>query len=74
MDTKYTQCQLEKGNKTEISWIPAKFAQPGKYIKLKADNGWDDGWKVVETYATMDEESLRLKERDYRNQRDASDI
>lgn len=40
----YRQCrmikQTESGRQDQVAWIPEKFAQKGKYVKLKDDNGW----------------------------------
>lgn len=71
----YTQCSLAKGGSVDVVWIPTKFANKGKFIKLKqADNTWDDGWLVAETYTTRDAQYLIEHERDYKNTRKASDI
>ena len=46
----YTQCLISKGNKTQVSWIPKKFALKNKVVKLKVDGKWDDGWLIKEVY------------------------
>jgi len=34
------QCQLVKDNTNITAWIPVKFAETGRYLKLIGDNGW----------------------------------
>ena len=70
----HTQCRLKKKTKTyetfQTSWIPKKFAKKGKFIKLKDD----DGWEVVEVYATMLTKDVQKNERNYTHHRKATDI
>jgi hypothetical protein len=42
----YRLCCLEKGDLRQIAWLPLAFANPGKTIKLRCDEGWDGGWIV----------------------------
>ncbi len=65
------QCTLEKGNKTQVLWIPDKFAVKGRILKLKEDNGW-----VVKVVSALSLPYKYLSERsqDYKNTRKASDI
>jgi hypothetical protein len=47
-DTTYTQCALKKRDSHHMAWIPTQFANIGKFIKIKQDDGsWDDGWEVI---------------------------
>lgn len=43
---------------TQISWIPAKFAAIGKIVRLKDDEDWTDGWKVVDCWQTIPENEI----------------
>lgn len=43
----HVQCNLLKGARRQTVWIPEKFAVVGKYIMIKGDQGWEDGWKVL---------------------------
>ena len=70
----YTQCQLNKKDRFDIAWIPSKFALIGKFIKIKIDDIWDNGWKVVNTYSSNTENHILEHEMEYRKQRRASDI
>ena len=50
-ETMYCQCELSRkvaeGICHEVSWIPTKFAQVGKYLELLNENGiWENGWRV----------------------------
>lgn len=51
----YRHCRLVKpvatGEKVVVSWIPEKFAEVGRVLKLRNDKLWDDGW-VVRTAGT----------------------
>ena len=70
----YTQCYIQKENKHDIAWIPSKFAVIEKLIKIKIDNIWINGWKVIKTYSVNSEDHILEHEMDYRKQRRASDI
>lgn len=49
----YTQCRLAKDGRAEyVSWIPTEFAIPGKVVKLKFGQVWEDGWRVIGAGAT----------------------
>ena len=71
----YRQCKLRRGNSFTTTWIPEKYAKKGKYLKLKNDDVWVDGWLVTEVGENRKPEEL-VKERsqDYKQQRKASDI
>jgi len=66
----YCQCRLRKGTMERTSWIPERYANKGKYIKIFDDNGWE----VMEVGSQMDEKYIIGHERDFQKQRDASDI
>lgn len=54
----YTQCILQKGSVQQTSFIPSKFARIGKCIKLKNEDGWDNGWIVAEIGQTISEKDV----------------
>lgn len=62
--------------KWDVAWIPEKFAQLGKYIRIKNEDGtWESGWKIKEIYdPRRDKKSLIAGESDYKNQRKVSDV
>jgi hypothetical protein len=70
MDIMYKQCLLRKNNTFQTAWIPTKFAHINHCVKLKDE----DGWIVQRVFSTSSEKYLRDHERDFKNQRSASDI
>ena len=75
----YRQCELERndGKKREcqVSWIPEQYAVVGKYLKLKDDGSWTDGWRVISVgEIRCSAEEVSARSRDYRSQRRVSDI
>lgn len=36
------------------AWIPSEYAEEGRYLALKKDDIWEDGWKVVRVWSTID--------------------
>lgn len=81
---KYVQCLLLKHFYTDagyietlktVCWIPEKFAERKKILKLQREDGtWNDGWMVQETYGWQEESFILEHERDWARQRKASDI
>jgi hypothetical protein len=67
---KYTQCKLRKKNIFQYAWIPSEFAVLKKVLKIKNDNGW----VVEEVYSSLAKEHVEIHERDYKKQRQASDL
>ncbi len=52
MKVKYKQCNLSRqgppGQITkQVSWIPVKYAVVGAVLKLKENDIWEDGWRVL---------------------------
>lgn len=75
----FKQCNLEKeiadGKKLLTSWIPEKFAIKGRYLELKNEDQWENGWLVASVGTErLDEKIVEENSRDYRSQRKASDI
>jgi len=71
---KLKQCVLQKGNVHQTSWIPTKYAKIGKVLKLKGDNGWDNGWVVKNTYSEISSDMLLNLETLPKRHRKHSDI
>jgi len=78
----YKMCELTKpvdgGVARMISWIRADVALPGKVIDRLEDtntgrieSGWRVEWATLPAYP---EDVLMVRSRDYKKQRDASDI
>jgi hypothetical protein len=72
----YNQCKLQKGNTFQVSWLPKEFAVVGRYVKLKEDGKWDNGWQVNEAYltASRSQEEVVDRSQDYKRTRKASDV
>jgi hypothetical protein len=76
-ETFYRQCVLVKGTSETTSWIPEKFAQKGRPVRLRLKTGkdeWDDGWMVSSVGARASGEQVSMMERDHTRTRKASDI
>jgi len=70
----YRQCLLKKNNTYRVGWIPTERAILNKYLKIKLDNIWVDGWKVIQIGILHDDIEIESHEMDYKKQREASDI
>ena len=71
----HMHCVLQRNGSTQVSWIPSEFAQEGRYLKLKENGQWTDGWKVVKAYpSVIDSEIIAARSRDYKNHRKATDL
>lgn len=76
----YKQCILKKLVKKDTyriltSWIPEKYAVKDAYLRLKNDDEWEDGWKVISVSdIKKPEKYLVEKERDYKTHRKITDI
>ncbi len=51
----YTQCSLQKDNRSQVAWIPKKFATVDAILRIKQGEDWEDGWKVMKTHQTVEE-------------------
>ena len=82
MTDMHVQCHLEKPNPEgtgmtqDTVWIPKRFAQVGKFIKVRDPKSkeWEDGWKVTACYTEAPSKQVLERSQDYKNTRDASDI
>ncbi len=75
----YLMCELSRkvdgGIQNQVSWIPEKFAVKGKYLKLKEDTVWIDGWLVDSASdESLPGNILNDRSQDYKTQRKGSDI
>lgn len=75
----YRQCRFqsptEDGYTEQVAWIPENLAVEGKqvYFGKKTDTP-DRLWTVMEVGTRMTEDYVKAHERDYKTQREASDI
>lgn len=75
----FKQCKLVKptkcGKRHLTSWLPVEYAVKGKWLELKNDGVWENGWQVESVgRETLDRKVVESNSRDYRIQRKASDI
>ena len=74
------QCKMVKylpgGSRIEIvSWIPEKYAVPGKCLDLKDDGKWSKGFEVISvSLERRSAKETNKRSQDYKKQRKASDI
>ena len=52
----YRQCELVKGSRVQVAWIPEQYAILDKYVELRDHPGWSNGWRI--TYVS----SIRISE------------
>ena len=76
MKNTYKHAVLKRTNgDTQVAWIPSEHAVPGKYVKIRIDNVWTNGWQVMESYLPLvDGDYLKERERDHKSHRKATDI
>lgn len=74
--THYTQCKLKNSatNVITVSWIPKKFAVKGRFLRLKDNGTWTDGWEVIEVWTTKPEDQVLPYRDDYRSWREVTDV
>ena len=69
-ESEMKQCTLRNGDKTQMVWIPLKFAKKGKYLKIKTENGW----LVERVHSGVKLTTLNERSQDYRYTRKYSDV
>jgi len=62
--SRYSQCKLKKDRVKYIVWIPTKYAIKNRFIRIKKDGVWDNGWEVIAVFGTRDKDSIHAHERD----------
>lgn len=77
----HRQCVLERpivgdasGAMIQVSWIPEKFATAGKYLRLREDGEWENGWLVRQVGGRKPSTEVNERSRDHLKHRDGSDI
>ena len=69
----YCQCLMRKDNLTTVGFIPAKAAVVGNVIGIELAHGLDRGWRVESVGTAVPKDKMRMFERQFKNQRQASD-
>jgi hypothetical protein len=73
MKTKYRQCRITRkhsaGKTVVVSWIPEKYAVVGKFLQLKENDEWVNGYEVelVSENYTENPPDFRKMIRSHRN-------
>lgn len=69
MAESHTQCLLRRGNAQQVTWLPTKFANQGKYVKLRKRGSevWDDGWLVAEVWTKLDSDYVSERSQDHKH-------
>jgi hypothetical protein len=74
----YRQCLLCKKVKDktnqQTAWIPEKFSKIGSFVKIKTDNVWDDGWRVIKRGKRATEKQIAIYSNQYKKTREVSDV
>lgn len=69
-----TQCRLTKDNRTEVAFIPSKYAVEGSYIRIKQNKVWSDGWLVAQAYNSLPDYLVKANSQEYKSHRKVTDI
>ena len=69
----YRQCRLQRGSQFDQAWIPEKFAQVGRVIRVKRDGEWSDGWAVVMIFGQLSDGAAESGRDEYRYHREVTD-
>ena len=71
----HKQCQIRKGDRRQVAWIPMKYAEPDRYIKIKVDGEWEDGWQVAFVGRTkMESKEIADRRNDHKNMKKMTDV
>ena len=69
----FRQCDLVQiktgtGMSFTTAWIPEKFAEVGRFLRLQNEDGtWEDHWKVREVHGRMDGQLVKAGGRAHRS-------
>jgi hypothetical protein len=77
-DLYYRQCFLRRRDGEtvveQVSYIPEPYCVPGKTLKLKKGDAWEDGWVVVSAGDREPAVQVERRARDYLKTRKATDL
>jgi hypothetical protein len=60
-----------EGLEMRVSWIPEEFAEEGRFLKLRINGIWENGWHVVKVHGATVEGPIHVT-RDIREHRRAT--
>ena len=69
-----TQCRLERAGALQVAFIPAKFAEVDRVIRIKEGGVWSDGWRVDAVWGSLPAEMVEKNERNFKTHRRATDV
>lgn len=71
----YKQCTLRHKSGIIVAWIPASFAKQHKFLRLKEQGKWQDGWEILEVHNTLLPKNVVTAHKDaYKEAREVTDI
>jgi hypothetical protein len=75
----YTQCSLERQldlhTYRQVCWLPKQYADLDGPLEIKNSKGdWENGWRVVERYDTLEASYVEAHRNDWKYARSATDI
>jgi hypothetical protein len=73
-ETFHWQCILKNGELEQTAWLPERYANVNRFVELKMDDLWIDGWMVVAVGKRLETTYLLERARDYKRTRGASDV
>ena len=77
---KYRQCSLRNTRLLPnlvaeyTAFVPKEFAVIGETLKLKTDEGWQDGWEVIAVGAERDWAEIEGHRHAWKHHADVTDI
>lgn len=77
MTTMYLQCEIQKGNVRDVTWIEEKKAREGATAQVRFDGSdtWNEGWKITKVYnGKLSEAAVKAQRDAYRHHRKNTDI
>lgn len=57
----YRQVKMVRGGAVDTRWIPIDLAKVGKTVKIRADDGWQDGWVVTDIFSAKAFDDLQIE-------------
>lgn len=66
--TYYKQCRLQRGPDVIYTWIPSKFANLEKTIKIRYNSisEWSDSWVVTDAGPAISETQLDMQHKGWK--------
>jgi hypothetical protein len=66
---------MERFGAIQVAFIPARFAEVERKIRVKQDDGsWQDDWFVKAVYGSLPSETVAKNERNWKSHRRGTDV